>query len=131
MRRRQFLQLAGSGAFAVRPLTALAQNDTSLPLVAMLVPGGAEFARRRVEALRAGIKEAGLVEGVNYAFTVRFADGDFARLPWLAKELDALKPRVFVASGAAVRTMHEVLPDAPGVHVVCGRPGLVRAGAEL
>jgi putative tryptophan/tyrosine transport system substrate-binding protein len=81
--------------------------------VAMLVPGGSEFARQRVETLRAGIKEAGLVEGTHYAFTVRFADGDFARLPQLAKELDALKPKVFVASGAAVRTIHEVLPEAP------------------
>jgi putative ABC transport system substrate-binding protein len=111
MTRREFITLL-SGA-AVWPLAARAQKRADLPLVAMLVPGGSEFARPRVEALRAGIKEAGLVEGTHYAFTVRFANGDFSRLPALAKELDILKPRVFVASGGAVRTMHEVLPDAP------------------
>lgn len=112
MRRREFLGALASAGVAA-PWAARAQKGADLPLIAMLVPGGAEFARRRVEALRAGIKEAGLVEGTHYAFTVRFADGNFERMPGLAKELDALKPRVFVASGAAVRTVHQVLPDAP------------------
>ncbi|HEX2366030.1 MAG TPA: ABC transporter substrate-binding protein [Bradyrhizobium sp.] len=112
MNRRSLLQLAGGAAIAW-PLPALAQKGADLPLVAMLVPGNAELARQRVEVVRAGIKEAGLVEGTHYSFAMRFAGGDFSRLPGLAKELDALKPRVFVASGAAVRTIHEELPNAP------------------
>ena len=112
MRRRDFLgSLAGTAV--AWPLPALAQKGADLPLIAMLVPGNAELARQRVEVVRAGIKEAGLIEGRHYVLAMRYADGDFARLPQLAKELDALKPLVFVAGGAAVRTIHEELPGAP------------------
>jgi putative ABC transport system substrate-binding protein len=112
MRRRDFLQFSGVAAVAW-PVTAWAQKDADLPLVAMLVPGSEKLAADRLAVVRGGMKEAGLVEGIHYAIAMRFAGGDFARLPGLAKELDALKPRVFVASGAAVRTMHEELPGAP------------------
>jgi len=112
MKRREFLQLAG-GVAVTWPLPTLAQKGADLPLIAMLVPGNAELARQRVEVVRAGIKEAGLIEGSHYTLAMRYADGDFARLPQLARELEALKPRVFVAGGAAVRTIHEELPNAP------------------
>jgi putative tryptophan/tyrosine transport system substrate-binding protein len=112
MRRRNFLQLAGCATMAW-PLPALAQKGAELPLIALLIPGNAELARQRVEVVRAGVREAGLIEGTHYTLAMRYAEGDFARLPQLARELDALKPRVFVASGAAVRTIHEELPNAP------------------
>jgi putative tryptophan/tyrosine transport system substrate-binding protein len=112
MRRRGFLG-ALAGAAVAAPWVALAQKGADLPLIAMLVPGNAELARQRVEVVRTGIKEAGLIEGTHYIMAMRYADGDFARLPQLARELDTLKPRVFVAGGAAVRTIHEELPNAP------------------
>lgn len=113
MERRTFLRLAAGLAATWPAMPAVAQQDTGPPLVAMLIPGSADFARQRVEATRAGLKEMGLVEGTGYTLAVRFANGDFSRLRGLARELDALKPRVFIASGAAVRTMRDELPNAP------------------
>ena len=110
MRRRVFLKLWGITAISF-PWPALAQKD--LPLVAVLVPGTAEFAKQRIDAIRKGLREAGLAEGVNYAFVPRFADGVFDRLPGLALELAALKPRVIVASAAAAVAVHKAVPDLP------------------
>jgi len=104
------LKLSGVAAI-IFPWPALAQRD--LPLVAVLVPGTADFAKQRITAIRKGLLEAGLAEGVNYAFVSRFADGVFDRLPGLALELAALKPRVFVASAAAAVAVHKVVPDLP------------------
>ena len=50
---------------------------------------------------------------MNYSFAMRFANGDFERLPSLAKELGTLKPRVIVAGGNTVGAVHRVLPDLP------------------
>ena len=72
MRRREFLKLSGLAAITF-PSPAVAQKD--LPLVAVLVPGTADFAKQRIDAIRKGLREAGLAEGVNYAFALRFALG--------------------------------------------------------
>jgi putative tryptophan/tyrosine transport system substrate-binding protein len=112
MKRREFLQSLGASAIAL-PWPAFAQKD--LLLVAVLVPGTADLARSRIDAIRKGMREAGLAEGLNYAFAVRFADGVFDRLPGLALELAALKPRVIVASAAAAAAVHKVVPDLPMV----------------
>ena len=100
------------------PWPALAQKDVQqkdLPLVAVLVPGTAKLANDRMVAIRRGMQEAGLAEGVNYTFVLRYADGVFDRLPGLALELAALKPRVIVASAAAATAVHKSVPDLPMV----------------
>ena len=112
MRRRLFSKLSGAAILALAP-PALAQKD--LPLVAVLVPGNAKLANDRIAAIRKGLQEAGLAEGVNYAFALRFADGVFDRLPGLALELAALRPRVIVASAAAALAVHKTVPDLPMV----------------
>ena len=43
------------------------------------------------------MRELGYMEGRDYVFQDRYADGDFARLPLLAEELVRLKPDVIVA----------------------------------
>ncbi len=98
-------------AAVASPGSVYAQKD--LPLVAVLVPGTAKLANDRLVAIRKGMQEAGLAEGVNYAFALRFADGVFDRLPGLALELAALKPRVIVASAAAAVAVHKTVPDLP------------------
>jgi putative ABC transport system substrate-binding protein len=110
MTRRKFLKLSGIVTVAF-PWPAFAQKD--LPLVAVLVPGTADLARSRVDVIRKGMQEASLTEGVNYAFALRFADGVFDRLPGLALELAALKPRVIIASAAAAVAVHKAVPDLP------------------
>src|SRR4051812_45017556 len=109
MRRRELLGILG-GAAAL-PIAARAQKN--LPVVAVLVPGPAKQAENRLVAIRQGMREAGLTEGINFTFAWRYADGVFDRLPALALELAALKPRVIVASAAAAPVAHKVLPDLP------------------
>jgi putative tryptophan/tyrosine transport system substrate-binding protein len=79
----------------------------------VLVPGTEMLANSRTAAIRQGLREAGLVEGVNYALAVRYADGVFDRLPGLALELAALKPRVIIASAAAAVAVHKTVPGLP------------------
>lgn len=109
MRRRELLGILGGAA--AWPLAARAQKD--LPVVALLVPGPAKNAESRLVAIREGMREAGLTEGVHYSFAWRYADGVFDRLPALALELAALKPRLIIASAAAAPVAHKVLPDLP------------------
>lgn len=113
MKRREFLQLA-SGAAIAWPLPALAQQQAaSLPLVAVLIPSGEDTALIRTAALRDGLKEAGLVDGVHYTLAMRAANGDIPKLPQLAKELDALKPRVYVGAASAVFAIRRQSPNTP------------------
>jgi putative ABC transport system substrate-binding protein len=112
MRRRNFIALLGGAALAW-PVRALAERDAGLPLVAMLHPGTEQFFKPRAEAIRDGLRDEGLVEARHYTVATRLAGGDFSRLPELAKELDALKPRVFVAGANAAMVVHNLLPDRP------------------
>jgi len=81
--------------------------------VAVLFLGTEESNKGRMVALRAGLTEAGLVEGSQYALAIRFGDGDFSRLPQLAKELGALKPGLVVASANAVGVARQLVPEVP------------------
>ncbi|WP_027527392.1 ABC transporter substrate-binding protein [Bradyrhizobium sp. Ec3.3] len=112
MKRRTFLRAAGSAAIAW-PVQVWAQRDPKPPLVAVLFPGTEEALRPRLAAVRGGLKDEGLVENRDFVLETRFASGEFSELPRLAQQLDALKPRVFVAAAHAVATVHSLRPDAP------------------
>jgi putative tryptophan/tyrosine transport system substrate-binding protein len=112
MRRRTFLQVAGTAALAW-PIRARAQKDAKPPLVAVLFPGNEELFKPRVAAVRGGLKDEGMTEGRDYVLETRVASGDLSQLPRLAQELDAFKPRVFVAAAHAVAIVHSLRPDAP------------------
>jgi ABC-type uncharacterized transport system substrate-binding protein len=84
-----------------------------MPLVAVWSPGTAGLIEDRMAALRRGLRDEGLIEDTNYSLAVRYANGDFERLPSLARELAALKPRVFVAAANAAQTVHALLPQFP------------------
>jgi putative ABC transport system substrate-binding protein len=114
MRRREFLQLT-SGAAIAWPLPALAQQGTNPPLVAVLSSLSEQVVTTRAGQIREGLKQAGLIEGKDYAMTVRFANGDNARLPDLINELDALKPRVYVTVATGIIQLHKQLPNAAAV----------------
>ena len=66
-----------------------------------------------IAALGDGLKQAGLIEGIHYALAVRFASGDISRLPNLAKELDALGPKLFVTAANATLAVHQQAPNTP------------------
>jgi putative ABC transport system substrate-binding protein len=116
MKRRKFLQLAG-GASLAWPSLSLAQRGAGPPLVAILIPFTEEIANERTADLRTGLKQAGLVEGKDYAVALRFANGEWSRLPELAIELAALKPRVFVIAATLIglNTARKEAPDTPVV----------------
>ena len=114
MRRRDFLQL-GSGAAVAWSMPAWAQQVSSLPLVAVLLPGSTEGVPERIAAVRKGLQQEGLAEGIHYTLVVRHADGQLGRLPALAKELEAMKPAVFVAAATAVFAVNKLRPEPPMV----------------
>jgi putative ABC transport system substrate-binding protein len=130
MQRRQFISLVG--AAAAWPLKASAQQGARLPLVAVIIPFGEDMANERTSALRLGLKQAGLVEGTHYSLALRFANGDYARLPDLAKELDALKPRVFVvtASATAIGVTRKQAPNTPLVFASIAADPIAAGWAE-
>jgi putative ABC transport system substrate-binding protein len=95
MRRRQFIGLL-CGAATILPIAARAQQAAKIAQIGFLgVTTGADLASR-AEALRAGLRELGYVEGKNLVIESRYADGKFDRLPELAAELVRLKVDVIV-----------------------------------
>jgi putative ABC transport system substrate-binding protein len=98
----------------------------------------------RLEAFRAGLRELGYVEGKNIAIDLRWAGGDFERLPVLAAELVALKVDVLVtystpgafAAKRATHTTPVVLasvgdPVSTGVVASLARPGGNLTGSSI
>ena len=114
MKRREFIVDLG-GATLAWPLAARAQQAANLPLVAVVGMSNEKIVTARSASIREGLKQAGLIEGKDYVLTQRFADGDYARLPEIVKELDGLKPRVYVNVGSGPKPIQKQVPNAPVV----------------
>ena len=73
---------------------------------------------KRLETLRASLRELGYVEGTNLAIETRWAEGKYERLPGLAAELVSLRVSVIVAAGTkaaiAVRKATTTIPIVMG-----------------
>jgi hypothetical protein len=82
MKRREFITLLG-GAAAAWPFAAKAQQPAKVARVGYLGLGPASATSSRVEALRAGLRDLGWVEGKNIVIEFRWADG-VQQLPELA-----------------------------------------------
>ena len=87
--RRGFLYLAGN-AIVAWALSAQSQQGSNLPTVAVLLPASPEFAKIRVDAIRKGLGETGLVEGAHYVIALRFADGQ--SLAWTGEGIAIAQP---------------------------------------
>jgi putative ABC transport system substrate-binding protein len=79
MRRREFITLLGGAA--AWPLAARAQSSSGRRLIGVLSPISPAAATRNIEALQAGLRDLGYVEGHNVTSVLRFAGGVPARLP--------------------------------------------------
>jgi putative tryptophan/tyrosine transport system substrate-binding protein len=100
MRRREFISLLG-GAAAGWPLAARAQQPGKLPRLGYLGFGPASAYDTRLEALRAGLRDLGYVEGKNIVIEFRWADR-VDQLPALAAELVRMKVDVIFANSSTL-----------------------------
>jgi putative ABC transport system substrate-binding protein len=140
MQRRAFITLLG-GAGVGWLLTAHAQQP-AMALVGLL--SAFQLDDRLISAVRAGLKDAGYVEGRNVAIKYRSADGRFDRLPAMAVDLVsdpaavivALAPLAVVAAKNATTTIPIVLalgadPVDLGLVSSLNRPGGNVTGAPI
>jgi len=106
MRRREFITLLGGAA--VLPLGARAQQNPSLPkfaqksdhlsVIGVLLPGTPDSFGPYLGALQKGLKELQYVEGRDFVFELRSAEGSLDRLPILATDLVNRKVDVIVVA---------------------------------
>ncbi len=97
MRRREFITiLCGTATW---PVVARAQSTNNVRRVGILWPGAAPPASPRLESFRAGLREAGFIEGENLAIELRYSKTGLQHLPELAAGLVRRKVEVIQASG--------------------------------
>src|SRR5437868_4425372 len=99
MRRRDFLGALGGAAVAAWPVVARAQRG-AIKTIGWLSPRSADPTEKSgLAAFRAGLAQAGYVEGSNLLIEYRWADGQYERLPALAADLGRINVAVFVTTG--------------------------------
>jgi ABC-type uncharacterized transport system substrate-binding protein len=155
MDRRTFLTGTGAVLLAA-PLAAiaaglllatpLADAAPAVPKVGYLSVGSASDPRRvtLLGAFQQGLRDLGYIEGKNILVEVRFADGDYDRIPALAAELVRLKVDIIVAYSTvatqaaqnATRSIPIVMtsvvdPVTTGLVANLGQPGANVTGLSL
>ena len=120
--RREFLITCGAGLCGLAAsLTAFAQQPGKVRRIGFLGLGSASNMASRFDALRAGLRELGYVEGKNIAIEYRWAEGKYDRLPQLAAELVQLKVEVIVTHGTpGTRAAKQATSTIPIVTVASG-----------
>jgi putative tryptophan/tyrosine transport system substrate-binding protein len=116
MRRRDFIGLLG-GAVASRPLPTFAQTSSKRPLIAAQLGGSKTGVDRFFGGFSQGMRELGYVEGHDYGFEVRYAEGDVSRIPPQIEELVGLKPDIIVSGTMAGVIAAKKLTDT--IPIVC------------
>ncbi|CAN5293963.1 ABC transporter substrate-binding protein [soil metagenome] len=96
IRRRDFIALVGGAMAWISPARA-----QTMPLIGYLGSENPERYSSRLKAFREGLAEAGYTEGKNVAIEFRWAEGQYNRLPALAKDLASHSINVIVAAGGA------------------------------
>jgi len=119
MRRREFVTLLGAAAF---PFAAHAQQP--IPVIGFLNSASPATYRFNADAFRAGLAQAGFVEGRNVRIEERWANGDYHALPLLAAELVAKGVVAIAATGdvASARAARDASTTIPVVFTVGGDP---------
>ena len=133
--RRAFVTGLAVGAL-LASRSADAQKAKRMHLIGWLSPASAASDLSNLEALRAGLREVGYVEGQNITIEARWAEGRSERLPQLAAELVRLPVDVLCTAGSlasraakqATTTIPIVFanvafPDQSGLVASYPRPG--------
>jgi ABC transporter substrate binding protein len=98
LKRRQFITLlGGAAAMASRSFPAFTQASSKRPLIVASVGGSKAGTERYFGGFSHGMRELGHVEGRDYGFDVRYADGQHDLIPAQMGELLRLNPDVIVA----------------------------------
>jgi ABC-type uncharacterized transport system substrate-binding protein len=103
-------------SLALAPLAVEAQQAANIPRIGFLSPSSLPEPRtaRYLQDLRQGLRELGYVEGQNIAIELRWAGGEYDRLPGLAAELVRLKVNVIVTySEQAIRAAKQTTGTIP------------------
>ena len=95
VKRREFITFVG-GVAAAWPLAARAQQAAKVVRIGYLAPARLP---NLIEALRAGLRDFGYVEGQNLTIEYRFALGQTKSYNELAQELVSLDPAAIVLTG--------------------------------
>jgi putative ABC transport system substrate-binding protein len=118
------------------PLAAEAQQAGKVYRIGWLSPPSPATGGSELDALREGLREFNYVEGRNLRVEARWADGDDARLPQLARTLVELNVDVICTSGtpATLAAKHQTttipivfgraaFPERTGLVASLARPG--------
>jgi putative tryptophan/tyrosine transport system substrate-binding protein len=121
MKRREFITLLGGAA--AWPVAARAQQIAN-PVVGYLYPGLPEAGANGLMAFRKGLSEAGYIEGRNLTLDVRWANGQYERIPELLVELIQHKVAVLVLAGGVAATLaaKSLTSSIPIVFSIVGDP---------
>src|SRR5258708_2128014 len=98
--RRELLVVIGASALAAPPVSFAQQQRSQVARIGLLEAIYASSSAKLREALIAGLRELGYVEGKNIIIEYRWAEGKYERLPGLAAELMQMKVDVIVAASS-------------------------------
>jgi len=138
MKRREFISLVG-GATVAWPLAVRAQQPSKVARIGRLSPLSVAAETPMLAALRQGLSEFGWIEGRNFTFELRLAEGNLNRLSQLADDLVRANVDVIVAgSSQGAWAARNATPTIPIVMVIVGDPiqggliaSLARPGGNL
>jgi putative ABC transport system substrate-binding protein len=120
MRRREFI--TGLAGAAVWPVFARAQQP-AMPVIGYLGSGTRAFYAFNETAFRQGLASMGFVEGRNVTIDYQFADGQYDRLPVLAKDLLRRRAAVIYADdNASAMTAKATTTTVPVIFRIGGDP---------
>ena len=136
--RRKLLVALGAAALG-SPLTPHAQPQSKVWRIGILGVASAAGLVKEVDAIRAGLRDLGYVEGRNIVIEFRWAESNPERLKAMAAELVALKVDVIIThatSGArtaaqATKTIPIVMADGPDPVVAGLVASLARPGGNI